>query len=211
VLRLSTGNEVGVFDGRGREWVGRVAAANKNVVEIELIGESTPIPEPPVRVTLGVGLLKGDQMDVVVRDATMLGVAEIAPIVTDHAAVSARAVRADRWRRVAVASAKQCRRAVVPKVRSAATLNEILTGTRDSQQLICLEPGATGIEATPLTALARPSTVLLLVGPEGGWSAAEIATAREAGAQAISLGPRTLRAEAAPAVALAGLWTVWGW
>jgi 16S rRNA (uracil1498-N3)-methyltransferase len=59
--------------------------------------------------------------------------------------------------------------------------------------------------------MTRPTSALLLIGPEGGWTPDEIARARERGAQLISLGPRTLRAETAPTVALAALWTVWGW
>jgi len=214
VLRLSTGDQVGIFDGQGREWVGRVAGISKDAVDIELTEIVAPVPEPPVSVTLGVALLKGDQMDAVVRDATMLGAAEIALIVSDHVAVSRRAERVDRWRRIAVASAKQCGRAVVPLIHPAATLTVVLNGASQNLRLICLEPRldvAGQFETTSLTALPRPAAALLLTGPEGGWSAAELATARAAAVTGISLGPRTLRAETAPAIALAGMWTAWGW
>src|SRR5438093_720019 len=74
VLRLEPGAAIGVFDGRGREWTARaISPAKRGDVAVELIAEVPPAPEPPVRVTLGVGVLKGDHMDGVVRDATMLG------------------------------------------------------------------------------------------------------------------------------------------
>ena len=211
VLRLEVGAEVGVFDGCGREWRGRVTAIQKESADIELVGEIAAVAEPPVLVTLGVALLKGDQMDAVIRDATMLGVAEIAPVMSAHVTVPSRAVKIDRWQRVAIASAKQCRRAVVPVVRPLAAFSEVLERRDVGARLICTEPGAAGASAAAFAVPSRPASALLLVGPEGGWSAAELALAVQLGATPISLGPRTLRAEAAPTVALAALWTLWGW
>lgn len=212
VLRLRTGDEVGIFDGQGREWRGRVALIDKESVEIALSDEIAPAAEPAVRVTLGIGLLKGDQMDAVVRDATMLGVAEIAPLTTEHVSVPARAVKIERWQRVAVASAKQCRRAVVPHVRPLAAFADALEESISGVRIICVEPAAV-FHATPrpLADLPPPDSAFLLIGPEGGWSAAEIDHALGQGAVPIGLGPRTLRAESAPIVALAALWTAWGW
>jgi len=69
VLRLAVGDEVRVFDGVGREWVGRIAAIGPKTASIEIAHETTPAAEPHVRLTLAIGLLKGDQMDAVVRDA----------------------------------------------------------------------------------------------------------------------------------------------
>src|SRR5262252_1224933 len=105
VLRLSPGAEVSVFDGCGREWQARVdAAGGTRDASVELLKEVAPAPEPAVRVTVGVGLLKGDQMDAVVRDATMLGASEIVPLASEHVAVPVRAWRSgaavDRWRRL---------------------------------------------------------------------------------------------------------------
>jgi len=83
------------------------------------------------------------------------------------------------------------------------------------QTLVCIEPAAaTGHSAfaeTDWRTVARPASALLLVGPEGGWSAAELTTMAERHGYPVSLGPRTLRAEAVPAVAMTMLWSVWGW
>jgi 16S rRNA (uracil1498-N3)-methyltransferase len=213
VLRLPAGAPVRIFDGRGREWSGRLETGAKRGESSVLVeGEATPVPEPEVPVTLAIGVLKGDQMDAVVRDATALGVVAIAPMETAHVTVPPRAWQSgaavERWQRVAVAAAKQCGRAVVPTVRPVATLAAVLA-TRADTMWLCAEP----IIAEGLTNHAdrRGSSALVLVGPEGGWSEQEVLLALRAGAGFFNLGPRTLRAELAPIVALSSLWTRWGW
>jgi 16S rRNA (uracil1498-N3)-methyltransferase len=217
VVRVAVGDAVRVFDGRGQEWAGSVAAVEKRRVQVTLSHAVEAAREPAVHITLAVGRLKGDQMDTVVRDATMLGVAAIVPIEGEHTAVSRRRTDArERWLRVAVASAKQCGRAVVPRVDSAATVTELLArapAARDARHSIVMavEPARGGAVVDGATLGGRPLAALVLVGPEGGWSTAEVDLAVARGAALVQLGPRTLRAEAAPAVVLASLWTVWGW
>jgi 16S rRNA (uracil1498-N3)-methyltransferase len=212
VLRLGVGADVRVFDGRGHEWSGRVAAVSRHEVRLSLDHAVAPVAEPGVAVTLGIGALKGDQMDAVVRDATMLGVASIVPLFTDHVAVAKHRhgpASTARWQRVAVASAKQCQRAVVPEIAAMTPLAEVLArGT--ARVIMCAEPQISGAEAMSVIG-ARVSPTLLLVGPEGGWSVDEIRAGTDAGAVFVHLGPRTLRAETAPCVALTALWTIWGW
>jgi 16S rRNA (uracil1498-N3)-methyltransferase len=215
VLRLGEGAELSVFNGRGREWTGRVLSADRHgTIGVELLGDLAPAPEPAVRVTLGIGLLKGDQMDAVVRDATMLGVARIVPIVSSHVVVPARAWRGDaaiaRWHRVAVSSAKQCGRAVVPEIAAASRFDEVIDAAGQDSRLICVEPSHGGA-AMSLPADPRPDGAIALVGPEGGWSSAELAAADAREFHRLHLGPRTLRAETAPTVLLSALWTAWGW
>jgi 16S rRNA (uracil1498-N3)-methyltransferase len=216
VLRLDAGAPVVVFDGRGSEWDGTIAAAARGVVRIGALTPRPPAPEPPVVVTLAVALLKGDQMNAVVRDATVMGAAGIVPIASDHAARQP-SPREDRerarWERVAIAAAKQCGRAVVPRIEPTSTLPAVLE--RDAAlRVICVEPG----RDTPPRGggheqehWPRVPDAVLCIGPEGGWSEDELGRADRAGARRLNLGPRTLRAEAAPAVALTVLWTRWGW
>jgi 16S rRNA (uracil1498-N3)-methyltransferase len=215
VVRARVGDRIGVFDGRGREWRAHVVEVTRQAVTLDVETEVQPVPEPPVRVTLAVGVLKGDQMDTVVRDATVMGVTHIVPVVTEHVVVSARAWREDgalaRWQRVAAAAAKQCQRAVVPTIAGVTPVADLLEAQDADLTLVCVEPSATGPVAAMWRKLAVPSSVLMCVGPEGGWSGAEVATFGARGAHAVSLGPRTLRAEAVPAVALTMLWATWGW
>jgi 16S rRNA (uracil1498-N3)-methyltransferase len=212
VLRLSPGDTVMIFDGRGREWVGELADVARDRATVQNLQSWQARIEPPVRVTIAIGLLKGDQMDAVVRDATVLGAAVIAPFVSAHTAVpeEARQTRAvERWCRVAIAAAKQSGRAVLPSIRPVVRLHERLEAPDDNLLLVCVEPAlATG---TPLSAAGRPTAAQVFIGPEGGWSTDELDEFQRRGARLLSLGPRRLRAETVPNVALTTLWTIWGW
>jgi 16S rRNA (uracil1498-N3)-methyltransferase len=211
VLRLRAGADIAIFDGAGHEWAARLAVTGRSMTA-ELGRPLAPVAEPGVRVLLGIGLLKGDQMDAVVRDATMMGVAEILPMSTAHVAVAGKArdnaKARTRWERVAVASARQCGRAVVPAVAPLTPFEAVLASVVRDQTVMATEPvaGSAGSTVPP-----RPGTALLLVGPEGGWSQAEVELAAGRGARLVQLGPRTLRAESAPVVLLSALWAEWGW
>jgi len=212
VLRLGVGDEVAVFDGVGREFRARVERIARDGADLRLIAELEAAPEPAVRFTLAQAALKGEKMDDVVRDATMMGAGAIEPLVTEHTAAHLKAGRApDRWRRIAIASAKQCRRAVVPAIGTGTTFADWLATDRAEMRVILVEPSA-GVEGHPPSTLAgnRPASASLLVGPEGGWSSAEIESAVAAGYIPISLGRRTLRADAVPVVAIGVLQFVWG-
>lgn len=218
VLRVRVGAAVDAFDGRGRAWRTRVDAVGRGVVTLAVEADAPPMPEPPVRLTLAVGLLKGDQMDAVVRDATVMGASAIVPLHTDHVVVPARAWREDRgqmrWHRVAVAAARQCGRDVVPAILPVTTCADLLGSPAEAgvMTLACVEPAAaTSAPVETWRGRPRPAAARVLIGPEGGWSPGEVEQLHAAGAHAVSLGPRTLRAEAAPTVALTLLWSVWGW
>jgi 16S rRNA (uracil1498-N3)-methyltransferase len=211
VLRLGIGDEVAVFDGAGREFRGRVERIARDGAEVRLIAEVDAAPEPRVRLTLAQAALKGEKMDDVVRDATMMGVTAIEPLVTANVAAHLKPGRApDRWLRIAIASAKQCRRAVVPAIGPGRTLEDWLAADRSAMRLLLIEPSA-AIDARPPSSLAgsRPESASVLVGPEGGWSADEIAAALSAGYVPLTLGRRTLRADAVPIVAIGILQSVW--
>ena len=213
VLRLEPGAAIRLFDGRGHEWAGRIATVSKQAVEVEELEAVEPVSEPRVRVTLAVGVLKGDQMDAVVRDATMMGVAAIVPLRTAPVTVPPKAWQSgaarERWQRVAIASATQCRRAVVPEVKAVTDYEAALREPAD-RRLICVEPGHP-TDAGDWRGDGAPSSVQVLIGPEGGWAEDEVARALAAGARALSLGPRTLRAETAPIVALTIVSAAWDW
>jgi len=214
VMRLGVGRSVHVFDGRGHEYRAEILEVSRRGVVVRPIERVEAARESALRGVLAPAVLKGDHMDAVVRDATMMGVAEIVPVLTDHVVVPARALAGSgpgsRWWRVALGAAKQCGRAVVPSISPPARLAEIVRPGTPTVMLV--EPRCTGQSATGIAALARDRReVLLLVGPEGGWSEAELAAAAEAGVHRWSLGPRTLRADSAAMVALSILGYLSGW
>ena len=103
------------------------------------------VAEPPVHLTLGVAVLKGTQLDEVVRDATMLGASRIVPFVSAHVAVSERAWKnrsTDRWSRVASASASQCGRAVVPEIGDVSPFDALLSARGFDLVVMCVEPAS---------------------------------------------------------------------
>jgi 16S rRNA (uracil1498-N3)-methyltransferase len=215
VLRLGAGDMVNVFDGRGREFLGKVATAARRDVRVQLLSRVEPAAEAMVALTLVQAVLKGDKMDDVVRDAVMLGVAAIQPLVTQRTETTAAALRkgarVDRWQRVALASVKQSRRAVLPEVRTPLTLETYLGDPAPALRLMLVEPSLD--RAQPFGTMRQqppPHDAALLVGPEGGWTAAECDLAAGAGATLVTLGHRTLRADAVPVAAISVLQFVWG-
>lgn len=219
VLRLGVGDTVAVFDGRGNEFLGRVTGAARRDVRVTLLSRLETTPESAVAITLVQAVLKGEKMDDVVRDAVMLGVAAIQPVISkrSEATVGAllRGARPDRWRRVALASVKQSRRAVLPEIRTPLTLEHYFAEPVPAIRVMLVEPSASATgEATvaPMAALRTrpiPQDAAVLVGPEGGWDPHECAAAVAAGVELVTLGPRTLRADAVPVAALSVLQFLW--
>jgi 16S rRNA (uracil1498-N3)-methyltransferase len=205
VLRLGAGDEIAVFDGRGHEFRASVVSAVRGKVRIELIEPIPAAPEARVPLTLVQAVLKGDKMDDVVRDATMMGAAAIEPIVTARTIVRSKRMENDRWGRVAVASAKQCRRAVVPTIAPTLDFTDWLATSAHGLRLLLVEPSAADpdIESLHLLENHAAGSLALIVGPEGGWSAEERQLADRAGCVAVTLGALTLRADAVAVVALA--------
>jgi 16S rRNA (uracil1498-N3)-methyltransferase len=213
VLRLSTGDRVRVFNGRGAEFEAVVAAADRAGVRLTIGKPCAPAPEPRVAITLAQSVLKGDKMDDVVRDAVMIGVAAIHPIVTARSEISIAALtrshRRARWERIAVASTKQCGRAVVPAISEPCKFDAVTTmpDSFPSPVLTLVEPNTSaGVSLTDLETTAIPDRATLVVGPEGGWTADEVQMAATLGTL-VTLGGRTLRADAMALVALAALYT----
>jgi 16S rRNA (uracil1498-N3)-methyltransferase len=216
VLRLGVGDTIAVFDGRGHEFLARVVTAQRKSVRVQITQRVEAAPEPQVAITLAQAVLKADRMDDIVRDAVMLGVSAVQPIVTKRAEFTVagliRGARVDRWKRVALASAKQARRAVLPEIRTPLTLDSLLAEPATSLNVMLVEPGAVaGAQSVgSLKGERAPSDALLLIGPEGGWDAAELAAAGERGFRLITLGHRTLRADAVPVAAISVLQFIWG-
>src|SRR3954462_9428786 len=140
VLRIGVGDEIGVFDGRGREFSARVVSIERRDVRVQLVTRIEPAAEPAVSLTLAQAVIKGDKMDDVVRDAVMLGVAAVQPLVTSRTESTVAALtkgnKVDRWQRVALASVKQSKRAVLPDIRRPLTLESFLQDPQTAMTLM---------------------------------------------------------------------------
>ncbi len=157
--------------------------------------------ESPLAVHLGQAISKGDRMDYAIQKAVELGVAAITPLYTEHGDVRLKGEREAKkhahWQAVAVSACEQCGRAVVPVVHEPQPMTEWLA-RRDEALRLVLHPGTPGV----LERCDAPASAALLIGPEGGLAEAEVEVAMAAGFQPLTLGPRILRTETAPVVAL---------
>lgn len=205
VLRLKTGDSLAVFNGKGSEFAAVVTSLSRSRVTVRLAGVVVAKAELPVSLTLAQAVLKGDKMDEVVRDATMMGVTAIEPVITARTIARQTGRETERWTRVAVSSAKQCRRATVPPVATVRPFDEWLKTQAHGLPLILVEPGAASGDESSLRLLESHAagSIALIVGPEGGWTAEEREQAVAGACVAVSLGGLTLRADAVPIAALA--------
>lgn len=207
VLRLSADTAVQLFDGSGQEYSGVLVEVGKKHVTVELREQFSGLPESSLRIHLGQGLSRGERMDWAIQKATELGAAEITPIVSERCEVRLKDERADKrlahWRQIAISACEQCGRSVVPTIHPPIPLQDWLKLEADLK--LVLHP-----VAAPLSAYARPASLAFLIGPEGGLSDGEIDQARSAGFQPARLGPRVLRTETAPVVALSVAQQLWG-
>jgi 16S rRNA (uracil1498-N3)-methyltransferase len=166
------------------------------------------LAESPLHVHIGQGLSRGERMDWAIQKATELGVAEITPIVSSRCEVRLKDERTDKrmshWRQVAISACEQCGRSVLPLIHPPLVLEDWLKQSSAELKLV-LHP-----VAEPLTSHRKPQSLAFLIGPEGGLSDNEVALAQSAGFQPARLGPRVLRTETAPIVALAVAQHLWG-
>lgn len=212
VLRLGAGAAVEVFDGRGAMVRGTVLRATPSSSLIAVDGPATAQPEAPWPLAVCTPLLKGDAMDVVVRDATVLGAAQIVPVATARTNVPVRRAESgrlhERWHRVAVAAAKQCGRARLPEISEVRSLCEVLHAPswQQWQRRLLVEPS---LDCGSTQVAPQHAPLVVAFGPEGGWDAAEVREASAAGWTPWSLGPFTLRAEQVTLAALTVVRYVW--
>jgi len=206
-LRLGPGEQLAVFDEQGDEHDVRLERVGGHAAEALIVATRRPARESALDLTLAPALLKGTKMDLVVEKATELGVRRIVPLLSRWTMPQAGRDRIDRWRRIALAAAKQSGRTAVPLVEEPMALGAFVGRPAAGLRLLAWE----GEREASLAALpARADAVVVAVGPEGGFAEAEVAAARAAGFTTVSLAPRVLRAETAAIVAAALCLHRWG-
>jgi 16S rRNA (uracil1498-N3)-methyltransferase len=211
VLRLRTGDAVTLFNGNGVEHDARVARVAGNSVTVRVGEARSCARESPLEIVLGQALSGGERMDYTVQKAVELGVAAIHPLASTRSVVRLAGERAEKrvahWQAVAVAACEQCGRNRVPPVAPVAELAAWLARPAAGEQRLLLSPaGDAGLRT-----LQRPAAaIVLLAGPEGGFTPGEEAAARASGFIPVRLGPRVLRTETAAVAAVAALQALWG-
>lgn len=217
VLRLAAGDELLVFDAEGGRCEGVLVAFHRDgaTLRVRTWDAVVPRPDAPLPVTLILGLLKGRGLDVVLQKATELGVSDVRPVVTARTigAVPDERIagRVQRWQRICGEAARQCGRVAVPRVHEPELLQvalgrELPQGARwvlwEGERVRSMRQEVLGRESL--------SSCAVVVGPEGGLTAAEVQACERAGFVPVTLGPRILRAETVPLAVLSILQLVFG-
>jgi 16S rRNA (uracil1498-N3)-methyltransferase len=192
-------------DGKGAEYTVKIAQVGQSEIATEIVSQSRRNIRDPL-VTLGQGLPKSDKMDFIVQKATELGVSEIIPLVTERTIVKVKdeEKRITRWQKIAKEAAMQSNRMDIPTVGSITSFHNFI---------MTLDPGPLTLKLFPweegtlpikdvLRAHADVKKIIVLIGPEGGFSTSEAETAKARGFHLVSLGPNILRTETAAVATL---------
>ena len=216
VLRMRTGEEVLIADGRGAEYRCKLTDLSENEVRAQILWKLDGNAELASAVTLFQGLPKSDKMDLIVQKCVELGVDRIVPVSTKRAVVKLDAkkeeTRLKRWNTISESAAKQSGRGVIPEVSGVMSFEKALEEAKKLEVLLIpYERAEHMAETRRVMGEIRPGqSVGVFIGPEGGFDAAEVQLAKQYGATPATLGPRILRTETAPLAALSVLMYITG-
>ena len=211
VLRLQAGDKIVAFNGQGTEATAQVLPeSTRREVRLQTL-HCARTPPLPGRITLAQAIPKGKNMDLVVQKATELGAAEIAPLLSERTVTrvessESASVKQSKWQATVIEAAKQCGQNWLPAVTLPQTPKEFFAGrgpgTFDLMLIASLQSDSRHLRAlldeyAAARAGGKPASALILVGPEGDFTPAEIGLAKSAGCRPITLGPIVLRTETA--------------
>lgn len=207
VARGRPGQTVTLFDGSGCEFTARIVSARRDEVRLEILCREQKDRELPGRLVLASALPKGDRSRQLVEKAVELGVQRFVPLLTERSVVRPRQIRSERLERAVIEASKQCGRNVLMEIAAPTLWVAFLAVEHRPAVRLLADPTVPLLESgfTPgQAALGEVTGITLAVGPEGGFTDAEVALAEKAGWSRYSLGPRILRIETA-AIALCSL------
>jgi 16S rRNA (uracil1498-N3)-methyltransferase len=203
VLRLRAGDEVTLFNGRGGEFAGRIASAERLRISVDLLQHRTVEREAPLHVTLVQAVSAGEKMDSTVRKAVELGVAAIQPVLATRSVARPKGERAEsrreHWQKVVIAACEQCGRNRIPEVRPLLPVSEYRA---DEGVKVLLSPRS---ELPFSKAGLQGERFIIAAGPESGFTAEEEAELAAQGFTPVKIGVRVLRTETAALAAVAAL------
>jgi 16S rRNA (uracil1498-N3)-methyltransferase len=194
VLRLQSGQQFIAMTGQGQTWRVELEADRANILELLVVKSELAVP-----VTLAIALPKTG-FDDVIRQVTELGVACIVPVISDRTLLNPSASKQARWQKIIEEAVEQSERAIVPTIVEPITWKQYLASPSQNR-FIAWERGDSPSLLTSLNQTV--SQIEVAIGPEGGWTEGEVTAAIEAGYEAVSLGPRILRAVTASVAVMA--------
>ncbi|RKN86984.1 16S rRNA (uracil(1498)-N(3))-methyltransferase [Paenibacillus ginsengarvi] len=216
VMRARAGDVIVICDGVSREARGTITEIGKNRI-VAQVSELLPLSaEPAIQVTIAQSLPKGDKMEIVIQKGTEIGAIRFLPFVSERTVVSydakKEAKRLERWQKIAKEAAEQAHRGRIPQVEASVSWKQLLQSAKEADAaFFCYEKEEGSMLKTAISGAlaarggAAGMDVLLVIGPEGGFSEKEAQEAEEAGCVPVRLGARILRTETAGLVALSCL------
>ncbi|MGQ0809768.1 MAG: 16S rRNA (uracil(1498)-N(3))-methyltransferase [Nitrospiraceae bacterium] len=207
-LRMQVGEQLLVGDGRGGRYQVQIDDISRGALTARILQEQREMPRQISPLILGQAMLKGDRMDWAIQKSTELATHSIIPLITQHAVVKLQKQRMSgqhaRWQRIALEAAQQSEQWAIPSIGEPQDAYEFFARRQpEAVKLILTERKA---EAQGLGTLSLPRnpacSVIITVGPEGGWSSKEVERALECGFRPVSLGAKILRAETAALAAV---------
>ena len=205
VLRLKVNDAVSVSDGTGNDYTGVITGITKKQAEIK-VKKVKASKKTPIKLTVACAIPKGSRLDEVIDHLTQLGVTRIIPMHTERVIVKLDAARAKervaRWQKIARSAAQQSQRSKIPVIEPVTDFEDVILGSQDYD--LKLIPNLTGERKLlkDVIAASRPKNIIVLIGPEGDFTPAEVTLALQNGFIPVSLGDTVLRvATAAIAVA----------
>ena len=211
VLRCRRNDDIILFNGRGGSYTGRISSVSGGAVQVEVLGFAADASEPPLSITLGLGIPRNLRMDYAVQKSVELGVSAIAPLFTERGNVKPDPervkTRMEHWEKTVINACEQCCRNTLPVLHAPRPLQEWIAADHNPARFL-LAPSASQTLAGVNGMDARE--ISLLVGREGGLTDAEQTAAEQRGYIPIRLGPRTLRTETAAVAIIAAVQAHWG-
>jgi 16S rRNA (uracil1498-N3)-methyltransferase len=202
VLRAKKNDRLILITGNGTEYHTVITRAGMSSLSVRIVKTTRKSNEAGIFISIGIAPPKGKRMEWFVEKATELGVSEIIPVITNRSVVSPGEARVERWRRVAIAAVKQAERSVLPTIQQVQSYEEFLLASMVYPlRFIAYEKQREGIIEEAVEK-KKPSKILALVGPEGGFEEWEVSEAKEQGFIPVTLGPTKLRTETAGIVVL---------
>lgn len=209
VMRKKVDDRIMIVDGLGTAYEVTITAIAKRHAEVKILQKYEQHNEPKVKVVLAVGILKNPaKFDFLVEKAVEIGVHEIIPLKTEH--TIQQHVKIDRWQKLALAAMKQCGRSFLPKIHDLMIFDEAIRYSKNfSTKIILHKPDVFGESANWQVTMpnTKITSVIVFIGPEGGFSDSEIDTAKNSNFECMELGRRRLRTETAAIVACSLLLT----
>jgi 16S rRNA (uracil1498-N3)-methyltransferase len=206
VLRLSPGHVIQLFDGTGLEYKATIDIVSSDTITVTILEKTEPKTESPIQLIIAQALLKDKKIDRLVRQLTELGITHFIPFTAERSIArpdtNRLTKRIDRWEKIVKESLKQCKRSLMPKIGPVLSFTETLNfGKSCDTRILFWENSKTPISNSPKKAKILKNKIILVMGPEGGFSQNEVEQAQAADFSIASLGPRILKAETAPIAA----------